>query len=70
MHLSNVSLNVSFIFDITSTGGILQQTGIGHALIHDLEIYLEVEASSTQRQTFNRPLMGMKSVYLLSLIHI
>jgi hypothetical protein len=65
MHLSNVSLNVSFIFDITSNPtGILQQTGIGHALIHDLEIYLEIEASNTHKLTFNKPLMAMKSVYI------
>jgi len=63
--MRNLSLNVTFIFDITSKPrGILEQSGIGHVLISDLDLWFDVEAFSTLKQTFNRPLVKVKSVYL------
>lgn len=64
LKLSNVSINVSQIFEITSPTGVLQQSGMGHSLIQDMEIWLELEAQISQKRGLKMPSILLKNIFM------
>jgi hypothetical protein len=55
---------VSQIFDISSPTGVLEESGIGHVLISDLEIWMEFEARNTHRLSYSQPSLQLRNIYL------